>query len=633
MVIQKVFIAEDDSEKFSRVGFLRKKLLQGPDISTLVNLYHSYFPEGSQNFYSSTFLKDIEAKKEMSNRLVGLLNPAVEKLFKDYKVLGAQFLVKNPGEGGLLPFHQDWTIVDEENHRSITVWISLNDVTERNGAIKVVPYSHEYSRTPRGPGNFDALANIQDILDIHSHTLNMEQGEAFIFDHSIMHGSGINTTDTPRIAVAFGLVPKEADLVFYHKKDNHTFEKYHVPDDFFLTFANEGKAPTEGRLVETITHNFDKVKPLDFLTGIERTSRKQMASFVPKPFFSDAEIQQKFDQDGYVKIPLLSEEEVKNLKEYYLSLHHDHIDDYGFHISLENKSSDYRNGIFKKLFETIMPRLDPLLINYKTFTASYVIKEAGLQNIVPPHQDWSFVDETEFSSATVWIPLMDVNKNNGALGVIKGSHKIFNYPRSSPSPQAKSLLSDHVFNLFPYVEVIEMKAGEALVFNNKTIHASPPNISGITRIAAGIGITNKDSQLRHYFQLPGNEEKIEVYEVEPSFFPEYNNSKMSAYYNKGEKPTELKNIESLYKTFPTYSKEEIVELVSKTKGVVYNGELMEELAKMYNYNPDGTKKSSGEEKSAVSETKEVKKGFFKTYTPANILAEIKHRMSKTTTND
>lgn len=633
MDMQKMFIEEDDSEKFSRVGFLRKKLLQESDISTLVNMYHSYFPDGSQNFYSSTFLKDIAAKKEMSNKLVELLNPTVQKLFKDYKVLGAQFLVKNPGQGGHLPFHQDWTIVDEERHRSITVWISLNDATERNGAIKVVPYSHEYSRTPRGPGNFDALADIQDMLEKHSHTLNMEQGEAFIFDQSIMHGSGINSTDSARIAVAFGLVHKDAELVFYHKKDHQTFEKYQVPDDFFLTFSNEGKAPTEGKLVETIKNNFDKVKPSDFVVGIEKVAQKQMRHFVPKPLFRDPQIQQKFDHDGCVKIPLLSEEEVKNLKEYYLSLHHDHIEDYGFHISLENKSSDYRNGIFKKLFETIMPKLDPLLINYKTFTASYVIKEAGLQNIVPPHQDWSFVDETEFSSATVWIPLMDVNKNNGALGVIKGSHRIFNYPRSSPSPQAKSLLSDHVFNLFPYVEVIEMKAGEALVFNNKTIHASPPNISGITRIAAGIGITNKDSQLRHYFQLPGMEEKIEVYEVEPSFFPEYNNSKMSAYYNSGEKPTELKNIESLYKTFPSYSKEEIVELVCTTKGVVYNGELMEELAKMYNYNTDGTKKSTGEEKVVVAEPKEVKKGFFRTYTPANILAEIKHRMTKSTTHD
>ena len=129
--------------------------------------------------------------------------------------------------------------------------------------------------------------------------------------------------------------------------------------------------------------------------------------------------------------------------------------------------------MFNKLFSTFVPKLDLLLDHYKTFTASYVIKRAGLQNIVPPHQDWSFVDEREFCSATVWVPLMDVNKNNGALGVIPGSHRLLNYPCSSPSHKP-SILSDHAFTLFPFVEIVDMKAGEALIFDNRLVHALRP---------------------------------------------------------------------------------------------------------------------------------------------------------------
>jgi ectoine hydroxylase-related dioxygenase (phytanoyl-CoA dioxygenase family) len=628
-MMNNVFKYHSDAERFTQYGFLRKKLLDELTVVKLNNLYHQSFPEGSENFYSSTFVKDIEKKKRLNDSLISILDPIIQQHFSDYKTLGAQFLVKNQGQGGHMPFHQDWTVVDEDQFRSITVWVSLNETNETNGAIKVVPSSHEFSRYKRGPGNFDHLKDIQDTLDKLAHTLYMKAGEAFIFDQSIIHGSNKNESDKPRIAVAFGLVHKDADLIFYHQKEKDTFQKFRVKDDFFITFSNEGEAPLEAELLEVIQQKSDRIKSDEFIQRMDEINHQRSLEFTPQPLFSDSTIQEKFDRDGFVMLSLLNDDEVNTLKKYYLSLNHDHVKDYGFHISLENKSADYRNGVFKILFDTIIPKLSPFLLNYQAFTASYVIKEAGLENIVPPHQDWSFVDETEFCSATVWIPLMDVNKNNGALGIIRGSHKLFNFPRASPSPQAKSLLSDHVFNLFPYVEVIDMKAGEALIFNNKTIHASPPNISGKSRIAAGIGITQKEARLRHYYQLPGNEERIEVYEVEPAFFPLYNNSRMSEYYNANTKPNELKAIESFKKIAQEFSKEEITQLICTTPGVKFNNELMEELAGMYHYNMDGKPKqnvSLNEEPLITNETS--KRGFFQIYTPTNIIAEIKHRLTK-----
>ena len=382
------------------------------------------------------------------------------------------------------------------------------------------------------------------------------------------------------------------------------------------------------------------------MKGLAASQKKEKKQKAPAPLFNDPETQCHFEKDGYVKINLLNESEVKDLKEYYLSLKHDHIGQYGFHISLENKNADYVKGVFTKLFSVFVPKLDKVLTNYKTFTASYVIKEAGLQNIVPPHQDWSFIDEDQYCSATVWVPLMDVNKNNGALGVIKGSHKLFNYQRQSPSPQAKTVLSPHAFTLFPYVEVIEMKAGEALIFDNRTIHASPPNISGITRIGAGIGITQKDAQLLHYYQVPGKEEIVNVYSVDETFFPKYNNSVLSDLYNKGQSPSELKLLHSFKKNIPHIPDSEMKALVESLDGVKFNDSLVKELAELYNYNPDGTpkKRESIESKketqkintneNVVNETIYAKNSykdprtFFEKYTPSNIIAEIKYRLGK-----
>lgn len=643
-----VFKSPADTALFSKHGYLRKPILDQQQVVNLKTLYSQYFPGGTEKFFSSTYLKDVALKQSISEELCSILLPAISSYFENYKVLGAQFLIKNPGVEGKMPYHQDWTVVDETKDRSLTVWIGLQDVDTDNGAIKVVAGSHEFSRALRGPGNFDALEALQPLLGNYAHTLTMQAGEAFIFDHSVIHGSGPNTTQQPRMAVAIGLVYKEAPLVFYHKVNAGNFEKYTVPDNFFITFPNNGKPPVGAECNGHIPHHFEKVSPEYFTDKMKELSTSPGTHTGIEPLFKNAALQQAFDTDGYVKINLLDAAEVEDLKNYYSSLQHDHIGEYGFHISLENKDEGYVSGVFKKLFSTVLPKLDTVLANYKAFTASYVIKEAGLQNIVPPHQDWTFVDEDAFTSATVWIALMDVNKNNGALGVIKGSHKLFNTPRTSPSPEAKSVLSDHAFNLFPFVEVIEMKAGEALIFNNRTVHASPPNTSGITRIAAGIGITHKNAQLRHYYQVPGAEENIEVYDVDEAFFLKYNNSILSARYNKGEALTELKKISTFRKTTPVLSKEEITALVSSVNGVTRNASLMAELAGLYNYHEDGTPKNKSTTKpvnmtdnttpttpaNASADTVKTTtasidtRTFFQKYTPANIIAEIVHRLKK-----
>jgi ectoine hydroxylase-related dioxygenase (phytanoyl-CoA dioxygenase family) len=72
----------------------------------------------------------------------------------------------------------------------------------------------------------------------------------------------------------------------------------------------------------------------------------------------------------------------------------------------------------------------------QVFTASYVVKEPNPLSVVPVHQDWSFVDdEGEYCSTTCWIPLMDVNEENGALGIVTGSNNYYDVIRASPSPQ------------------------------------------------------------------------------------------------------------------------------------------------------------------------------------------------------
>lgn len=348
--------------------------------------------------------------------------------------------------------------------------------------------------------------------------------------------------------------------------------------------------------------------------------------------FKNDELQQQFDQNGFVKLSMLEKEEVDNLLNYYTNQEFDNKIEAGFHISLDNQNEDLVKEVGTKIKEVLAPKTTDLLDDCQIFTASYVIKEPGLQNIVPPHQDWTFVDESKFCSATVWTALVDVTEQNGALGVIPGSHKVFNHKRSSPSPQSKSPLADHVFTLFPFVEVIEMKAGESLIFDNRLIHASPPNLSDQARIAVGIGITQKEAQLKHFYQNPTSG-KLEEYDVDQSFYTWFNNKRLSDLFDDGKSPEGLKKAREIERVVPDLSKEEMEAKVRDLEGVEYNRPFMERLAKLFNYSLDGEKQESDKERqeSGTGSDQEPaawkdERTFFEKYSFGNIMREVSWRM-------
>jgi len=354
-----------------------------------------------------------------------------------------------------------------------------------------------------------------------------------------------------------------------------------------------------------------------------------------RPLFKNADRQQEFNSKGYVLIPFLDRHQVTALLDYYETLNSTHTGDYGFHVSLDNPDKSVVGSVSEKIKTLTEPAVEKTFDQCKVFTSSYVIKEPGLNNIVPPHQDWSFTDETQFYSATVWIPLVDVTIENGALGVIDGSHHFFDHPRSSPSPQSQSPLTAHAFTLFPYAKVIEMKAGQALVFDNRTIHASPPNTSEQPRIAAGIGIVAAEAPLRHYYQLPNEpEEQLEVYDVTPEFFTTYDNAGLSSLFDAGEKPTGWLSLGPIKRTVPNLSKEEMEALVKSVPTNALQHDLVDRLQHLYPQHVPKTtpmKQESTPPPSQEPETTEAAewkdpRSFFEMYTIPNIIAEIKWRL-------
>lgn len=614
---------------FQQKGYVSVPFLSTAEVDELTRLFFETIEESggpktpeSTDFnskaditYDFTFIdKNVDYKRKVYDIITQRFQKKADHYLNGYKPIIANYIRKKEG-GGEVPMHQNWAFVDEEKYTSVSIWVPLVDSNEENGTLQMVDGSHKRFGKLRGPMIPWELRNLKDqIIGKHLTPMNIKAGEGVILDDSIVHYSNINKTPGLRLAIQLIMIPESAQPIHYHLDRTEDANKVHMLEtdvEFYMNFHPWLK-PVGNKELKSFHYNEEELTYENFLQVLNGSR------FDIEPLFVDKNTQEKFERDGFVKIPLLNAGQIEHLKNYYTSTNAGETKQ-GFHISLENKSEEQIKVTCATLYSTLVPELDKVLTNYKTFTASYVVKEPGLNSVVPPHQDWSFVDEAQFSSATVWVPLIDVTKDNGALGIIKGSHQLFTAPRSSPSPQAKSVLSDHMFNLFPYVEVIDMKAGEALIFNNKTIHASPPNMASQPRIGVGIGITQKEAPLLHYYTLPDAEQGIEVYEVDESFFFEYNNSKLSKMYDSGGKPAELNKVGQLPRSGQHYTKEEITQLVCSTPGVKVNSELMKEMAALYNYAVP--KAEPGQTEVWVD-----KRNFFQIYTPMAILRGLKRRL-------
>ncbi len=255
------------------------------------------------------------------------------------------------------------------------------------------------------------------------------------------------------------------------------------------------------------------------------------------PIFKDPQRQAFFEAEGYTTFSLLTPDEVQELRAFYESKDLMKDKGVGFLISMNNPDKALCREVRDKVWSIVLPRMNEQIENYKAYVASYVVKPSIPNSVVPPHEDWSFAarEEEGYCSLSSWIALVDTNFENGGMGVIPGSHRILQNHRPSPSPQCPVPLGEHVFSLFPYMKMIDVKAGDILLFDNRTFHASPPNTSGAPRISVGIGITQKDAQLVHYYLKPdGTRRNILRYNVDEEFYLKYDNAILSRMYDEGK---------------------------------------------------------------------------------------------------
>jgi ectoine hydroxylase-related dioxygenase (phytanoyl-CoA dioxygenase family) len=233
-------------------------------------------------------------------------------------------------------------------------------------------------------------------------------------------------------------------------------------------------------------------------------------------FSHDYRLSETFCQEGYVMIGLLSNTEVNSLMAAYCRLRVPGRP--GFDATILSRDRTYRQSVDQAIRDLISPPVCALLTEYRVAFCSFVVKSANsIASRVPIHQDWSFVEESRFASLGLWCPLVDVDLHNGCLQVVRGSHKFSPAPRAACTPFAYP-------EIIPYLEAeclesIPMRAGQALLFDQRLFHCSPPNLSSSERIAATAVLVPHEAKLQYYHLVePRDPNRIEVFEVEDDFY-------------------------------------------------------------------------------------------------------------------
>jgi len=209
-----------------------------------------------------------------------------------------------------------------------------------------------------------------------------------------------------------------------------------------------------------------------------------MADTVEAIFKNDLQ-QEDFDQNGFVKFQLLEQDDIDLLRQYAeekLGSKRqviDFADSLNYYISIFDNDPDHKREVDELINSIVTPRIENVLNDYECFYSNFMIKYPG-DEVLEAHQDFNLVDEELYTGFNLWSPLIDTNKQNGGLYMVAGSHRIKKLYRG---PNIPFSFTSYQKEIASKGQLIEVGAGDCLLFDHRTIHFSGPNFTGSTRFA------------------------------------------------------------------------------------------------------------------------------------------------------
>lgn len=155
----------------------------------------------------------------------------------------------------------------------------------------------------------------------------------------------------------------------------------------------------------------------------------------------------------------------------------------GVHSSFDHPDAALRAKVKAAIGPQLEAGLGGHFGNFRAIIASFIAKPPG-GAMLDVHRDWTLTLDPNEASYTVWCPLVDVDEASGGLALVPGTHRV----QHICGPQLQGYWGGSEAALRAASVTPRLKAGQAVVFDNRLLHWSHPNPGRQDRPAATMSI-------------------------------------------------------------------------------------------------------------------------------------------------
>jgi len=229
---------------FDRDGYVVIPLLSPEQVSAALGVFERHGSGIDEGYYASIHSTSRDYKKRVNAELQEIVWARCADLLVEHRCLVAALMVKPPTGSTIVPVHQDWNVIDEDQGAGLTCWMPLTPITEVEGMMRVLPGSHRTVDALRGSPGFptpfqDISGRIDEELMVDVH---VGVGDVMVMDGRVLHTTGQNRSGRTRVAAYLNAIPADAEPVHYFRRADGAVEGYHVDPEFFTSF-NIGERP------------------------------------------------------------------------------------------------------------------------------------------------------------------------------------------------------------------------------------------------------------------------------------------------------------------------------------------------------------------------------------------------------
>lgn len=229
-------IDPDDQQALTRNGCVVVPFLPVDLLQSLRVAYEQIVPGDDHGLSVDYMRPDRTVMRALRDLLAPVWAEHLPRLFTGHRPVMTTFVVKHPGHESGMFLHEDRSYVDERRSRACTIWIPLAEVGPGldNGGLEVVPGSHRLATAQGGSNTPDLFRPYERFLRSRLVPVPVEAGQAVVYDTRLLHASGPNLSDRPRLALVCAVAPV-AEPLLHVVATSRTHRRVHrVTPEFFV---------------------------------------------------------------------------------------------------------------------------------------------------------------------------------------------------------------------------------------------------------------------------------------------------------------------------------------------------------------------------------------------------------------